>query len=252
MRDPYLEAMLKGDGGKKKEKDRFEIALDKSIQQFLDTLSFDDEPGQFLSSKAKREKFEQELKESLAHSDLNHYLVTAVQVIRRDGKQYLDKEVYSTVLEEFANAGKILETMDLEASPTEDFGQILHMSGETINSIFNIATAKFQEEIHAECLSLFVLLTVLQPKEFDLWYRTGIAAQACENYSLALNAYTIAADLNPELIEAHLFSIECYLKLDMAEEAKEEFAETEKLVALLPPSDDRHSLLAYTKGLLGS
>lgn len=245
MRDPYLEAMLKGEGPKKGAKDRFEIALDKSINEYLDTFSFDEEPGQLISPLAKRKKIGEELKESLTHSELNDYLITAVQVIKRDGKQYVEKEIYSKLLEEFTNANQILNTMGLEQTLTEDFSQILHLSSETITSLFNIAVAKFKEESFYDSLAIFVLLTVLQPDEFDFWYRTAIAAQACENYSLALDYYSIALILNPELIEARLFSVECYLKQGRASEAKQEYNEVEKL----PLSDDNQNLLIYVKSL---
>lgn len=251
MRDLYLEAMLKGEGPKKPEKGRFEIALDKSIKEYLDTLSFgEEEPGQLISPQAKRKKYEEELKEALTHSDLNAYLLTALQVIKGEGRQYWDSQAYSAIIEEFANAEKILASLNLEEPPEEDLGKILHLSNETIHHIFDLAVAKYNEERYPDSVALFVLLTVLQPKGFDLWYRTGIAAQSSENYTLAINSYATAASFNPDLIEAHLFSVECYLKQGMTAEAKVAYEKAENLHKTLPQSDEQDTLLEYANQLL--
>jgi tetratricopeptide (TPR) repeat protein len=246
-------------GIKKQEENRYAIALEKSIREHADTFSFDEyDPADPIPPQEKKEQFIEELKNSYDNPDFRNYLIQSVKVMREEGMQYLDNEAYSTLLKEFDAADKILSSMDLDEPMKENFGQFLQLSEATFNHIFDVAVAKYEEEQHPKCLSLFVLLTTLHPEEFDLWYRTGIAAQSCENYPLAINAYEIAAELNPGLIAAHLSCVECCLKLGMKIEAHEKYREAEKLDREMSERfpedkdgrDERTVLLKYVSSLL--
>lgn len=253
MDDPFLEAMLKGNAPKIKKADKYEMALERHIKLYFDALPPDDEPlNPLLSPQLQRKKKELELKESLTNLDINNHLKEAVQVVLHDGKRHLDAETYDVVKGDFTTASRILAERDPENVSTDDFSVTLQISDLTIDSIFTIAIAKFEEENYAACLSLFLFLTVLQPSEFDFWYRAGIAAQHCENWELAINAYAMAFDLNQELVEARLFSVQCYIKLGLLDEAEAECAAAAELIEAMPLDEERLSLLADVKSRLAT
>ncbi len=261
MPDPFLEAMMHGEipmnkktssAKKKIEKDRFEVALDNNIESMLDLISFEDSPEQslLLSPQMRRKKMEEELRQSIKSSELNNHIDPAIKIMVNEGKQYLESEEYEEMIVNFNKASELLSQLDLSEPITEEFDTILSISTETINSIFKVATAKFGEEQYSASLDLFVFLTVLHFDNFDYWYRSGISAQLCENYTLALQAYGNAVSLNPEHIGARLFATECFLKLDQHQEAESEYEVAEKISEAIPLDDQWREIFEYVGSLI--
>lgn len=262
MPDPYLEAMMHGEILNKKKnkppkggdipKDRFEIALDKNIRQMVDLIYADIEPihGQLISPEMQRKKIEADLRESLGSPELSQYLDTAFKTLLNEGKQYLEPENYETMIKEFSKAIEYLDQLDLEKLLSEPLDKVLDIHTETIDSIFKIAIEKYKEEQYNASLALFVLLTILQNEDFDYWYRAGIAAQQCENYTFAIKGYNTAENLNPELIGAYLFATECYLKLDQKSEAKDKFEKAKILAGKSPLDSNWTSVYNYIGSLI--
>jgi len=236
----------------KKEPDRYDIALDISIKCYLATLAFDEEsPNQLCSAEQKRSRAEFEIKSLLEKSDLGGHILAAIQTLMDDGKKYLSMDVYEAMKTNFNDAKTSLEKLDLETLLEKNFDQILGLNADTINSIFKMGVAKYEEGHHQISLSLFVLLTILQPYDFDLWYRTAIIAQQCENFDLALRAYTETIELNNGFAEAPLFSAECYLKKALHSEAKAAYQQAEKVIeASLPVKEEIRELLDHLKNMV--
>ncbi|MBS0655443.1 MAG: tetratricopeptide repeat protein, partial [Verrucomicrobia bacterium] len=158
------------------------------------------------------------------------------------------EDAYEAVKENFNEAKSSLEKVDPKEMRVD---QVLGFTEHTIESIFTIGSAKCQEGDYPTALSLFIVLTILQPNDFDLWYRTAIIAQGCEDFDLALRAYAEAVKLNEGLVEAYLFSAECYLMKGLQQEAKEAYLKAEKVVETASPvSDETRKLLDDLKIML--
>lgn len=262
MADPYLEQMIKGltaENGKSKNsqqlpvKDRFEIAIDHHIDEMLNSSSFENtaEQDNLLSPQSRRKKMEVELKESLNEiSEFNKQVEVAVKLLFTEGGRYLNALNYSIMVEELSRASEILKHLDLTAFYSDSLGRVLALSEETIDSIFKVAIIKFEEEEYPSSLALFIFLTVLQSNNFDFWYRSGIVAQKCGNFALAIQAYENAAALNPALVEAHLFAAECHCELNQWKEAESEYAQAKQANDTYSPEDKKIELFEYVKGMV--
>lgn len=262
MPDPHLEAMMRGipPPGKKNEseednlpKDRFEIALDKNIRDMVDYIYADSVPTQgqhLLPPEVQRKKIETSLRESFASAEFSRYFDTALEALINDGKQYLEAESYEKMTKNLLEALESLDQVELEQLLDEPLDKAIHLHSETISSIFKIAVAKYTEEQYKTSFALFVLLTTLQNEDFDYWYRAGIAAQQCENYTFAVKAYDKAAALNPDLIGAHLFAAECHLKLHHKSQAEAEFEKAKALSKGHPLDTKWESVFNYVATLV--
>jgi tetratricopeptide (TPR) repeat protein len=137
---------------------------------------------------------------------------------------------------DFIKGSEILADFDFKTPVNEGFQTLLEFSDSTIQSILTVTKAKYLEESYADSLALFVLLTALVPQDPTYWYRAGISAHRCQNYPLALKFYQEAIGLDPNLIGAWVFSVECYLKSDLRTEAEAAYLEA-KRVGEMPEID---------------
>ena len=92
-------------------------------------------------------------------------------------------------------------------------------------------------------MSLFLLLTILNPDYSEYHLRRGIAAQMSAKYELAITSYAAASELDSNLIESRLFSAECYLKIGKFEKAKEEFWNAKAITENMQVDDEIVDLL---------
>lgn len=196
------------------------IALNSSIDDYVDTLPFDTyDPANPIPSQEKKESYKAKVKKSFDEYgfDLKNHSKIA--------RQLINQKCNSIVIKNDASSDEIQEIVRTN-----------------LDTIINLATHEYGEEHFPECLSLFTLLTDVEPDKFNLWHLKGIAAQACGNYSLALNAYSIALILNREHVEAHILSLECNLNLENEKAAVEDFRKAQQLIATMPPSERRDLL----------
>lgn len=260
MPDPYLEAMMRGEFSRnknqfskkiEKEKNRFEIAFDKNIEKIMALRSTDTvNSNSLMSDQLKSKRLEDELREALKLDELNKYIDNAIMLIANEGRKYLDHARYEDLLQKFSKIPEILDQLDFELPITEDFDKILGLGESARDNIFNIAFLKFDEKQYLDALSLFALLAVLQPENFEYWYRLGIAAQQSENYILAVNAYEAAFHLNSALIGSRLFAIECYLQLDQLSQAKTSLAEAQKILEISSVDQVWNEIFGYASLLI--
>jgi tetratricopeptide (TPR) repeat protein len=236
-----------------KETDQHDTALTASIKENLALEECDDDAQNQLSSPVqKRIKAELDVKSLFEKLGLRGHILTTIQTVLDDGRKYLSQDEYEAVKENFKEAKSSLEKVDPKALVEMNVDQILGLTEHTIESIFKIGSAKCQEGDYPIALSLFVVLTVLQPSDFDLWHRTAIIAQGVEDFDLALRAYTEATRLNKGLIEAYIFSVECYLMKGLQQDAKEAYLKAEKAIeeATSPVHEETRKLLDDLKTML--
>lgn len=158
MPDLYLEAMMRGlVKAKKEKKDKLEEAIENDIKAYVDSLTFEDVPGQLISANVKRAKFIEELKENIEMPELGEFLDNAFIFIRNDGLRYLDSSKYETLISELDHASEILESFDPSKEIPIKLQSMLEISEEMMDAIYEIAKSAFKEEINKECLSVFVV-----------------------------------------------------------------------------------------------
>lgn len=238
MPDPYLEAMMRGEFPHKKAvpsnariKDKFEAAIEREINQYIDTLHLEDDflKNRLLPPGAQRTKILLEMKGGVSFSRLESYLTASLEILHSEGNRYLSEEPFLQMEKEFSQIPLLLELLDVSKELTDTFQTIFNISDPVMASILKVAIAKFDEEQYEQSLALLAFLSTLAPGNFDYWFRLGIVAQRAQNYELALNSYAVAADLNPQLIGAKLFAIECYLQKEQPDKAIKALEEAKQI-----------------------
>lgn len=237
MPDPYLMAAMQGGlshGAKStaKTKNKFDVAAEKYVDMHVEALHFEEEFAQdkLFSPQMRKAQLRAELLAALQFSELDKPLDNAFKLLFSEGLQYIDHEVYPAMIDQFKQMADRLEKLD--PTQPEELHSWSTLSDAVLNEIAKMALTKYDEENYTPCMALFVLLTVLYGDNFEYWYRLGIAAQKSEEINLALKAYTEALKIEPELVGARLFSVECYLKIGSKQAAEEELEKAKSLKAL--------------------
>lgn len=214
-------------------KDRFEEAIDKMIdlcsQSEIDNKT-DSTADKFTPVNIRRAKLKNDMLQEATFPELEKYLELANDTLINNAKRYLQPEEYVAFSVNFAQVAERLETIDITVQMEQSFCDLLHVTPATMEALLSIGTATFDEGQYDNALSLFVLLTVLDPEQSDYWFRLGIAAQYKQDLELALKAYAITLFLDPDALGARLFACRCYLQMNALNEAANELAEAKKIV----------------------
>ena len=227
MVDLYLQAMMHGDISKTKgtspPKTEIDKKLDLEIEQYISDQTEETAPGSINTSltspEMKRAKLRAEVKESLQLHELSELVETARGVLIRDGVRLMDNDLYADMVDHFANVHAALMESDLKDS-SKDFQEILHFDDPLCQAMGKVAIDAFDNKQFTDCLSIFILLTILTPGNAAYWYRAGIAAHQAARFDLAVHFYSTAADLDPENIALYIFKVDCLLKQQKYDEAK--------------------------------
>ncbi len=242
MSDPYLEAMMKGQLLSKKlvqEKDKFEIAIEQEINQYIAAQSLENDfiKNELNSPTMQKAKLIAEIKAGIDLSELEQHIEIAQNILLSEGHQHLDETTAHEIIESISSIPEVIEDADLSTFETDDFQHIFKISDKVMQGILEIGIKKYKIEDYASSISIFALLTTLAPGNSDYWFRLGIAAQKNENTSLALRAYDATIDIEPTLIGAHLFSVECHLQNEDLDKAKQSLQKAKTLIEEEPRID---------------
>lgn len=238
MRDLYLEAMMHGEFPQKKTgdllrhiKNKFEIAMEKTINDYVDSYVFEESllPHELVSASLKKVRMKEELMLSTKQFEQDRHIRDAIKFLTSDGINYMDENLFKACSSEFSAIHDLLEQIDLNQEIPENLQKFFNLSNQVVQGIVDTALLKYKEADYQMTLSLFVMLSALIPSNYDFWFRQGISAQMCGQTDLALKAYAKASELNPGDIVPRLFSIECQLEKGLLQEAKSELEELKKL-----------------------
>lgn len=229
--DRYKAAMSHGQFAHKKnvspenqdKTDRLRLALEKQIDSYVDAMKLEEDPHgkHLLSPKLRREKLKHELKEAAELVELSQLLESAVRLLLSQGASYLSEDAYKLLISDFSEA--YLQISNINLDHPVDVSSVVKMNQETLKSIAAIATEKYSNAQYFDCLSLFSLLSVLNPGNAEYWFRLAISAQKNGNLDLATRCYAATAELDPKHIGARLFAAECCIQRKLKDEAKAEF-----------------------------
>lgn len=212
---------------------KIEKEEEKEIESYIESLHLEDQYAQnpLVSPQMKKAQIREELKSAIQLPLLQEQIHAACTLLAHEGPHYMDNEIYMKLLNEFISIDETIDNLDLNADLTDDLQKTFNISDPVMEVILQMAKAKFQEEEYRNSLALFSLLTTLKPSSGDYWFRLGIAAQKSGDIALALRAYETAIELNPDLIGARLFSIECYLHNKDKEAAAKMLQEVKEVTA---------------------
>ena len=255
MSDPYLMAMMRGEfsGQKTKAtvpKDKFDMAAEKYLEQYVETLDLeiDDGRNQLDTLEVKKARMCLQIMSELRFKELDSLVIKGLKYVVAEGAQFLDQGLYGAMLDQFTEMGEHLE--DLDFDKPENFNDWSNLTQDVLDGIVRIGIAAYGRGQYALCLSMFALLASVKSDNADYWLRLGIAAQKNEDYELALKAYTFAIKINPVLIEARLFSAECYLKKSLVQNAKEELVEAKELSKIVQLDETLSAFLSVMEEII--
>lgn len=212
------------------EQESFESALENSIQKYVDELLKEEHPADnLLPLAARREKLIHEVRESLDQGDLESHVATAVSIFMNEGQRYLSNQEYAGLAKDIDDLRTRVKSVDPRSIDENKIKAIYAISPQSLDSIFKIGLAKFNEGSLPECLSIFTFLTTIKSDDADYKYRLGLIAQKNACYDVALRAYTDATKLDPQLIGAHIFASECHLIKGHKEAAVKELNEAKDI-----------------------
>jgi tetratricopeptide (TPR) repeat protein len=221
--------------GQSVEKDQFDLALDKIIEEYVDAKMQEDDPSKNLlsSPQLRRAKFAAEIRENLNATEVENQVTAAISVLENEGLAYFGQEDYQLLMDNLDLLYKQLNSINLSEVNHESLKSALSIPQPVLDLIFNFAIEKHNQQLLFDSLSLFAFLSILKDDEPEYAYRVGLVAQECERYDQALRAYQTASQIAPQFIGTHIFSIQCYLKIGQYVNA---LAELEKAREILKSS----------------
>lgn len=237
MPDLYLQAMMKGQVLKNHQnttappKNRFDVHKEKEIENYVNSLQLEEDPSEIKlnSPDIKRARMKAELKDQADLSELTQYVQAALVILMTEADRYLNEEKLTSLNKDLAHLEESLENIDVSLPTDANFQQLLNFDKLTMESIFDIGLAKYNEFNYPEGLALFIFLAVLNPENSDYWQRSGILAHHAEFYELAIRLYNAAYNLNPTVVDPLVFTIDCYLKRQKKMEAEAIFNDAKKV-----------------------
>lgn len=107
----------------------------------------------------------------------------------------------------------------LKSSSSAD---LLQLDQKTLDSLYQQASMQYLKD-PAQALNTFKLLVLLEPKHYEYWFSYAACCQLTKSFHKALEAYSIAALLQPHLPDPHIEASICYLHLQDFKEALKAF-----------------------------
>lgn len=118
---------------------------------------------------------------------------------------------------------------------------------ETANQLYAMAFRFYESGKYREAVHFFRVLTSMNTDERKFWIGLGASLQMLRDYENALPAYGIAALLDENDPQVHLYAAECFIALQRIEEARTAMAMAEQHCVDSIEHDDLRSQLALMR-----
>lgn len=196
-----------------------EVEMEKLVNDYVNALEM--QKNLLLPVQEQRAKVKFEILEIL--KKLSAEAESAMHILKSEIDKDPSSEVNQLLLSELNNSATHIAEHKAETINTANLQSLAKISDTSMQTMANIATAMFNENRYEDSLSIFSFLSIFSPEYDEYWFRKGIAAQMCKKYDLALGAYAVVSQLDPNHIGSRLFSAECWLKSGQREKAIEEY-----------------------------
>jgi type III secretion system low calcium response chaperone LcrH/SycD len=97
--------------------------------------------------------------------------------------------------------------------------EIFGLTDETMEKLYQAAKFIYEQQHYAESAAAFSVLCSINPSNHTFWIGFGNSEYFCQNYQMALVAYALAAQANPNDPMCHFFSAHCYEALKQKDHA---------------------------------
>lgn len=216
--DPFLAEQLNKKNTQKKE-DIFDQEIDKILENYFENEDSDASEDQLLSKSAMISHKVNAFKESIRMDEYQENLMNAIVCIHSFGSQSLEPEVWKRLSEELNKAAEVVKKLtpqtDLSETPYQFFG----ISENSLEAINTICRERYKEKDIDAVISLCTLLTTFAPLNAFYWLQLGVGFHEKGKHQKALTSYAISRHLNPKQIECWIFSAECYLSMELVDDA---------------------------------
>jgi tetratricopeptide (TPR) repeat protein len=115
---------------------------------------------------------------------------------------------------------ELIEAKEIESG---NIYQILGISTEKINVLYQVACKLYEEEDYESSRTSFLILVILNNLDYRFWLGEGLSLQALQNFEEALTFLTVATTLHTHLPIAHVAIAECLNQLNRFSEACSHF-----------------------------
>ncbi|MBA3602985.1 MAG: hypothetical protein H0W50_04950 [Parachlamydiaceae bacterium] len=213
------------------QKDRFDLALDEAIKEQVNSVIAKEGlfENKLLTVSLRSSKLEHEIRETASFTDVRNNVSLAVKILQEEGLQYFERVEYDALFESLNEINQHIDALNLKELNDEALQAALTISTSSGRYILKVGIDKYEQGLIEESLAIFFFLTIVNPIEPDYWFRLGLVAKKCENYSLALNSFATSSELAPEFIGAHIYTAYCHLKMHSKENVLAKLTEAKKI-----------------------
>lgn len=111
--------------------------------------------------------------------------------------------------------------LDKVNDPTLNPQQVLSISDETLKKYYSVAFELYQEKKFSDAQDAFTFLTFLNPEYPCFWMGLGSSAQAQQDFEIAIMAYEVLEQLDPEDPPPFANAYQCYTAIGDLQKANE-------------------------------
>lgn len=230
----------------------FNQAFEKSLNDYVDTLVEKQGPGafKFISPSARREKIENEVRDTFNCSDIEGYIATSIDIIENEGLKYLSQEENATLLEDLDRLRLRIETLRFDQLDDESLKIAFSIPDSGKEFLLKIGITKFEEELLSDSLAILSFLSLLDSENPEYAYKVGILAQKMGRDEEALRAYSKASNLDPTMIGPYLFAAQCRFNRKDHQNALIELQKAKNILNSSEENKEWFSLIADMESLL--
>lgn len=140
--------------------------------------------------------------------------LSGIKILKNHNISLVEKENLHHLLNISEDLAKLIENVKSEEElPTYSLQDLLGISKEKIESIYQLACEYYAQKHYTESLDIALLLTQINPFFSNIWMLIGLCSGQMQKFESALLAYSMSIILEKSNVTAYLYSIECYLEL---------------------------------------
>jgi type III secretion system low calcium response chaperone LcrH/SycD len=123
--------------------------------------------------------------------------------------------------------------------------EMIQLSKESMETLYFLAHTSYKQGKYEEAAGHFRLLTMADARSYRNWIGFGACMQMSKNYQKAIEAYEVAAALDPADPQLHIQAADCLFGLGKTKEALFAIGCAERAIKLNKPEEQDKNLLTH-------